>query len=216
MPPSGFEPVERSESLAERAHAAIRRAIRDGSLVPNEIYSDGELGRSMGISRTPVREAVKQLAHEGVLEVLPQRGFRVREISMSDAEEIFGLRQAIEGFVVEQLARDLPEGAIAELRDLIARQRRVVEDTRAFLEIDESFHLRMAELARLRRSHHMLTILRGEMWLAAIEALATPGRSRTVVDEHAAIVDALEAGDARAARRAMTSHLKVTAVAVRQ
>jgi GntR family transcriptional regulator, rspAB operon transcriptional repressor len=216
MAPSGFEPVERGESLAERAHAAIRRAIRDGSLVPNEIYSDGELGRSMGISRTPVREAVKQLAHEGVLEVLPQRGFRVREISMADAEEIFGLRQAIEGFVVERLARDLPEGAIAELRDAIARQKKVVEDTRAFLEIDESFHLRMAELAGLRRAHQMLTILRGEMWLAAIEALATPGRSRVVLDEHASIVDALEAGDARAARRAMTSHLKVTAAVVRR
>jgi DNA-binding GntR family transcriptional regulator len=206
-----IRPVERAESLGERAHSAIRQAIRDGTLVPHEVYSDAALGRELGISRTPVREAVQLLAHEGLVEVLPQRGFRLREISSEEAAEIFALREAIEGYVVQRLALDIEPAALRKLRNLIDRQQRAVDNAQTFLEADEAFHLLMPTLANLPRTLSMLSTLRGEMWPIAARALGEAGRGPQVIEEHTRIVDAIENQDPEGARDAMASHVRNTA-----
>jgi DNA-binding GntR family transcriptional regulator len=207
-------PLGQRQSLSELATEAIRQGIRDGGLVARQLYSEGEIGRLMGISRTPVRDAVAQLAQEGLIEVLPQRGFRLREISKRDMDEIFAVREALEGLVVEQLAATIEPRDIAALRAIIDSQAAVVDDARAFLALDERFHMTLPALAGTERVRRMLRTLRGEMWLAAMTALSVGGRPREVLAEHAEIVAALAAGDGQAARSALSRHLRATTAAI--
>src|SRR5438309_1702326 len=106
MTPGRLETIERGETLSQRAYQAIRRAIRDGGLVQDRVYSEGELGISMGISRTPVREALIEFARQGIIEILPQRGFRLRSFDKAEQEEVFDLRCVLESLVFERLAKD--------------------------------------------------------------------------------------------------------------
>jgi DNA-binding GntR family transcriptional regulator len=103
---SPFPPVGRSETLAHQAYQAIRVAIQNDALTPGKFYSENELGQSMGISRTPVREALIELAREGLVEVIPQRGFRLRIPTADEATEVFELRTVLESHVVKRLAED--------------------------------------------------------------------------------------------------------------
>ncbi len=206
-------PVTRGDTLARRAYASIRQAIRDGGLEHEQIYSEAELGDSMGISRTPVREALIELSREGLIEVLPQRGFRLRLPSDEEIAEVFALREVLEGHVVEVLALQVSVAEVAQLRAVLAAQRAAIDDVSEFLTLDEQFHLLMPQLAGLQRTHGMIVNLRAVMWLTATVALSVRSRAPTVLDEHEAIVVAIERHDPVAASRGVREHLRNTRVA---
>jgi DNA-binding GntR family transcriptional regulator len=205
--------IERTESLAQQAYRLLRRAIQHQDLVQDTFYSESELAEFMGISRTPVREALIELAREGLVEVIPQRGFRLHVLDDTDRKEVFDLRVVLEQFVVERLAQQATSEDVGKLRSLLDEQRRLVKDPDAFLEVDEAFHTLMPELAGLRLARQMLGTLRGAMWLLGSSALALPERIPDVLEEHTAVVDAIEAGDARAAKNAIQRHVRVSAKA---
>ena len=205
--------IHRPASLSQQAYQAIRLAIRTGGLVQNRLYSEGELAKTMGISRTPVREALIELARERMVEIVPQRGFRIRELSLSEQQEVFELRRVLESFAVRQLAQDAMPDHISRLKQLLQKQAELLDDPIEFLVIDEQFHLLMPQMVNLERTYEMLIILRGAMWLIGSSALLVGERTRIVLDEHAAIVRAVEAHDPDAAAEAMRIHLKATAEA---
>jgi GntR family transcriptional regulator, rspAB operon transcriptional repressor len=207
--------ILRGETLAQRAYESLREAIRSGALQRDRVYSETELAQSMGISRTPVREALIELSHDGLVEILPQRGFRLRSLSAAERTELYGLRLAIEGFVVERLADQSSPEHVAALRELLDRQRAALDgDPAEFLAVDEQFHLLMPELLELERTHQMLVNLRGAMWLTGALALAIHERAPLVLEEHTAIVDAIAAGNPPEARRAMQRHIEASLHAV--
>lgn len=210
---SPFPPVGRSETLAQQAYQAIRIAIQNDALTPDTFYSENELGQSMGISRTPVREALIELAREGLVEVIPQRGFRLRIPTPDEATEVFELRTVLESHVVRRLAEDASDEQLKQLRDVVERQRASVGDQVEFLRLDEEFHLLMPELIGHWRTHQMLSTLRGAMWLIGGTALKAPTRSPDVISEHEAIVAAIEAHDPDAATLALATHMASTAAA---
>lgn len=212
---SGLSAVERPDTLARSAYLRLQEAIREGSVQHGPLYSENELAETLGMSRTPVREAVIALAREGLLEVSAQRGFRVRKLSAEEQAEVFDLRALLESYVVRQLADDTPDGAAEQLSGVLDRQERLVHvgQRSQFLAIDEEFHLLMPQIAGLARTHDTLGQLRGAMWLLGHEALARPERDRAVLDEHRAIVAAIVAGDADAAAEAVAAHLTNTAAA---
>jgi DNA-binding GntR family transcriptional regulator len=214
MTPGRLETIERGETLSQRAYQAIRRAIRDGGLVQDRVYSEGELGMSMGISRTPVREALIEFARQGIIEILPQRGFRLRAFNEAEREEVFDLRCVLESLVFERLAKEGGEDDVQELRKILKRQRAVADDPVAFLELDEQFHLLGAQVLGLDRTHEMIRTLRGAMWLLGAQALANERRVPEVLTEHERIVEAVAARDVRKVRAAMKAHLNNTASAV--
>jgi DNA-binding GntR family transcriptional regulator len=211
----GVTPVERPASLSRSAYLRMRQAIRDRALVHGTLYSENEIAETLGMSRTPVREALITLAREGLVEIASQRGFRLREVSQTQRAEVFDLRALLEGYAAERLAgRATPED-VARLRELVERQQDLAEDPEAFLAVDEEFHLLMPHLCGLERTHDTLTSLRGAMWLIGSQALALPQRIPAVVAEHRAIVDAIAAGDPAAAAAAAREHIARTAAAVR-
>ena len=207
--------IHRPKSLTDEAYRRLRAAIRNGSLETHRFYPLGEVAARFGISRTPVREAVLKLAHEGLLEMLPQRGFHLREISLAEAEEIFELRGLLEGRTVEKLAEKRSSDEVRQLRKILKRQDRFVNEPRRFLEIDEEFHLTMLDLAGFHRAREFLATIRDVIWSLSFEALSCPGRLDHVISEHALIVDCIENGRPSAARSAIGLHLQRTYAQIR-
>lgn len=212
----GIEEIDRGRSLTEHAYHRLKAAIREGSIEAHRFYPLGDVAAGFGISRTPVREAVLKLSHEGLLEILPQRGFRIREISSEEAAEVFELRSLLEGRTVEKLAKKALPADVQKLRGILERQSRHLNDTPKFLEVDEEFHLTMLELAGFRRARDFIVSLRDVIWQLGSEALSLPGRLEEVLAEHTAVVDRVERGDAAGARRAIAGHLESTSAKIQQ
>jgi DNA-binding GntR family transcriptional regulator len=211
----GVTPVERPASLSRSAYLRMRQAIRDRALVHGTLYSENEIAATLGMSRTPVREALITLAREGLVEISSQRGFRLRELSEVQRHEVFDLRALLESYSAERLARNATPEHVARLYELVERQAQLHDDPEAFLATDEEFHLLIPTMVGLERTHDTLTSLRGAMWLIGSQALALPQRIPAVLTEHRAIVDAIAAGDPAAAARAAREHIDRTAAAVR-
>ena len=207
--------INRPDSLAQQAYQAIRNAIRDTVLVQDRLYSESELARSMNISRTPVREALIELAREHLVEIVPQRGFKLKQISHSEQTEVFALRQVIEAFAVEKLAQQATGEQIKQLKQLLRKQAKMIDKPEDFLQIDEAFHLLIPQLIGLERTHTLLATLRGSLWLIGSAALRVRERAHISLQEHEAIVAAIEAHDSVAAVAAIRAHLDATAEAVR-
>lgn len=213
MTTQGIETLRQPGTLAKQAYGSIRQAIRNRVLVQGELYSENELAESLGISRTPVREALIELSREGLVEIVRQRGFRLREMGPVEQAEVFSLRLVLETFVVRRLAEAPDPDQVKTLRTILDSQLDSSGDSVTFLSFDESFHLTMPELAGLDRTRQMLATLRGAMWLIASTALLVSDREQQIVAEHQAIVDAIEQGDPDAAEAAMRVHLDITATA---
>jgi DNA-binding GntR family transcriptional regulator len=207
--------IDRAESLSQRAYQSLRKAIRDGAIVHGVLYSEKDLADRLGISRTPVREALIELAREGLVTIAPQRGFQLHKLSHAEQEEVFELRLAIDSFVVEKLAKSASPADIKQLREAIADQRAAGGEQMAALLADEQFHLLFPRLLGLERTYGLVSTLRGAMWLLGTNAFRAPHRSEEVLEEHAAIVDAIEAHDAEGAAQAVRKHICNTLDAVR-
>jgi GntR family transcriptional regulator, rspAB operon transcriptional repressor len=212
MSPVSF--IDRPDSLAQTAYKSLRQAIRDSDLEPGVLYSENEVASSMGISRTPVREALIDLSREGLVEIVPQRGFRLRVLDREEEKEVFALRAVLEPFVAERLATAAREDDVGELQEVLERQRSCVDDAEAFLANDEEFHLLMPRLVDLERTHQMLVTLRGALWLMGARALELPARAPGALAEHEAVLEAILDGDAAAAAQAARDHVMNTARAL--
>ena len=195
----------RPESLAQQGYDTIRRAIRDGKIPRGQLFSESSLAESLGVSRTPVREALLNLFRDGVVEIVPKRGYRLVELDEAAISEIRLLRAALEQIVVGRLCEIATPADIRELRAILKGKGRSQED---MYSIDEAFHIRMAEMAGLLQIRRELLSVRGKMYLIASGIEVAPMRNDKVVAEHAALVDALERHDCKTARRVITEHVE--------
>lgn len=194
------------DTLADRAYRAIRVAIINQELVPDRYYSEAWLAGSLGVSRTPTHSALLQLEIEGLVEIVAQRGFRLRTVPEEEYIEFYDVRILLETNVLRVLTPRVTAEVIETLREILDQQTRVVEDVVAFQDLDEGFHRYMAEAAGLHRTASIIHSLRGILWLGT--AHRPPGQREEVARQHAAIVDGLEAGDAEAAVGALVHHLR--------
>lgn len=197
----------RDATASRHAYRALRHAIHHGDLVLGEIYSIGQIAERLNISRTPVREAVCRLEAESLVEVLPQRGFRLRAISDAEIEEFFALREMLESYAARTLAARGDADAVRTLSEMIDRQERFIEDDEEFLYLAEELHVAMAELAGLTRVAWILNALRGQLWMLGTHSILQPNRRLAAIAEHRAIVECIARGDSLAAAEAIHSHL---------
>jgi DNA-binding GntR family transcriptional regulator len=203
--------VTRADTLATQAYQAIRLALLHAQLRPDQFYSENSVALMLGISRTPAREALRQLEVEGLIEVLPQRGFRVRRISAPELVEFYDLRGMLEAYVVRTLCERLDERQVRSLRHILERQQLAADDVTEFIGLDEEFHLSMARMAGLQRTARIVASLRGVLWLMGTRIVDNPLRRTDVIGEHEAILEALERRDGQAAANAVTHHIRATA-----
>lgn len=195
----------RSESLAHQGYKAIRRAIRDGKIARGQFFSETTLAESLGVSRTPVREALLNLFRDGVVEIVPKRGYRLIDLDEAAIDEIRLLRVALEQIVVGRLCQTATAADVRELRAILKGRGRNPED---MYTIDEAFHIRMAELAGLHQIRRELLSVRGKMYLIASGTRLTSLRDEKVAEEHSELLDALERHDCKTARRVITEHVE--------
>jgi GntR family transcriptional regulator, rspAB operon transcriptional repressor len=197
----------RSATASSHAYRALRHAIRRGDLVLGEIYSIGQVAERLNISRTPVREAVCRLEAESLVDVLPQRGFRLRAISDAEIEEFFALREMLEAYVARTLVSRGDPSVVPTLMEMIDRQERSIDDDEEFLHFAEEIHIAMAELAGLSRVAWILNALRGQLWMLGTHSILQPNRRLAALAEHRAIVDCIARRDGAAAAEAIRDHL---------
>lgn len=200
------------ERLQDRVREALRTAIIDGRLVPGNLYSVQTLADQFGVSRSPVREALIDLAQNGMVRFERNRGVRVLETSIHDLEEIFALRILLEVPAAYRATRQLTPEAVASLRRELGAMRAAADDgdERTMMRHDVRFHNTLLVMSGNRRLAEYVERLRD---LVLTKGTSTPGRSRTlhdICDEHEAILSCVLARDAPGAASAMKHHLMNT------
>ena len=213
-----FLTIEQPESLAKKAHEAIRNSILSGDWKIGEIYNEKAIAADLGISRTPVREALLELASHGLIVFLPRKGLMVNRFTRRDVDEIFELRKAVELAAVEKITRTSPLFNLFEIEESLLKQRKAVneKDYPAFMEADRLFHTRFSELTNNRRLIAILENLRDMIQMMGYKALSLEGRALEVIEEHQAIFEAVKKGNVEQARRAMEIHLEKSKEAVEE
>jgi DNA-binding GntR family transcriptional regulator len=200
-------------SLRERARDAIRASIVSGDLAPDVVYSVASLASRLGVSATPIREALFDLGSEGLVEVLPKRGIRIPRLSDADLDEITALRLMLEVPPTARLARGGLGDAIARrLRELAARTEAAAQDRDIveFLTTDKAFHMTLLRLEGNERLLQLVGRLRDQTRLYGLGALQASGELVQSAAEHAKILQAIEDRDPAEATRRMERHLRHT------
>ncbi|MFD9192199.1 GntR family transcriptional regulator [Streptomyces phaeochromogenes] len=196
-------------SYRERVADALRAALIAGELRPGEVYSAPALAARFGVSATPVREAMLDLAKEGLVDTVPNKGFRVTAVSEKQLDEYTHIRSLIEIPTTVSLAANADPVALEALRP--AAQESVTAaatgDLIAHVEADMRFHLGLLALAGNDHLVEVVRDLRKRSRLYGLHALVKAGRLEASAAEHLDILDALIARDEEAVRAVMTRHL---------
>jgi DNA-binding GntR family transcriptional regulator len=201
--------VNQHDPLCQKAYARIREMIATGALDPASPLSERRLAEALGIGRTPVREAIKALARDGLLTVTPMRGTFMRSLSLADLREIHEVRQAIEGAAAFLAAQCGPSDALRRLAGLLEQlAARTIFDVDEAQRVGWDFHQALFATTGNRRLAEIYATLRAQSGLA-LQGL--PGydaaRSRQAMQEHLQIFAAIEAHNAEEAQRRMRDHL---------
>lgn len=197
-------------SLGQKVYQTLREAILSLAYRPGEILRKPEICEALGVSRSPVADAVARLAAEGLVDVIPQAGTFVARFSMEEIREGAFLREAIESAAIERLAEVITDEQLTQLRRNLTVQAALVADgdVPGFYQMDAAMHEMLLSFTGFRK----LAQVSETAWLHVNRArqliLPVPGRVQATVEEHRAILAALEARDPEAARRAVRLHLR--------
>jgi len=211
LPMSAADPPPARRALSPRAlyqdvAERLRQQIFARELEPGSWIDEQKLAAEYGISRTPLREALKVLAVEGLVTMKVRRGAYVTEMSADDVAQVYHLLGLLEADAAGEVARRATGGQLAELRQLHERLERQARNRAAFFATNEAFHLKLLEFAGNRWRAQMVNDLRKVMKLNRHHSLFKQGRLAESLAEHRALMAALEAGDPRAATRLMREH----------
>ncbi len=211
-----------SGNHSQRAYRHLRQKLLDGSVPPGSRLSYGSIGREIGVSATPVREAVGQLASEGFVELVPRLGAVVRTLTRDEAVELYELREALETFAVRRATERMTPRQLAELDENLRASAELVEKvrrsgkkaaaksvSRPFHALDLAFHMILLETAGNRRmlkvvgdSHILTRIFQADRHPFRLDIL------ETTQAEHEAIATAVRHRDGTAAEETMRLHIR--------
>ena len=206
-------PNPQPDSLKDHAYRQIKEAILSGTLAAGSQTSVPSLSEALGMSRTPVREALTDLANEGLVSFERNRGVRVLALDQFDVEEIFDLRILLEvpaTFRMVQFLGSQRNEFVGELRREYEAMESSIEDEAVFMEHDRRFHKIILDHSGNKRLSSYVLELRDQVRSLG---LSTVGHSRSMNDvlhEHEVILDAVESGDAEAAKMEMERHIRHT------
>jgi DNA-binding GntR family transcriptional regulator len=207
------EPIARPEPLRTSVYRRVVRLMTDGDLEPGQTLTEAALSKSLGVSRTPVREALLQLEAEGVLQSTPARGFTVRELSPTEAGELFPILAALEALAV-RTATTRPD--LTDLRQL-DQELSTAEDPVTRWRLDTAFHEKLIDGCANASLRAMITRLRVTLSRYEIRYMRTaaPQWRHSAGSRHAAILDAIAHGDLDRAGTAIAQNWQASLDAVR-
>jgi DNA-binding GntR family transcriptional regulator len=197
-------------SVREQVHRLLRAQIAAGILQPGEIYSAVTLAETLGVSATPIREAMIDLAHSGLVEPVRNRGFRILTVSDEDLDEIVELRLMLE---VPPLASIVAKATDEQLADLEMFLEPVLESARqgdlpTFVLNDSIFHLELLKLGGNQRLVRLVSELRDQTRLLGLRRLGEAGTLERTALEHSEILKAVQARDVELASTLLARHIR--------
>lgn len=200
--------------LQLQAYDSIKSRILNGDLKPDTLYSETRLSAEIGISRTPMREALQCLSQDGYISIIPSKGFMIRQLNRQDMSDSIQVRCAIEGFCTTVIASeiDTPQGRelLRSLGDILMQMEDSLkkdDHLESFIHYDHQFHLLLVNYVHNAEFNQIFQRLLYLIQLTSQNALSVEGRIEGTLEEHRAYFDALSAGDGSEAYNIMIRHL---------
>ena len=197
-------------SLRGKVFNQLRNDIINGKYQPGESLIETRLSEELGVSRTPIREAIRQLELEGLAQAIPNKGAVVKGISAQDIEDIYTIRMRIEGLAARWAAEKITAGELEELKEAIELEEfyTIKNDANHLLKFDSRFHEIIFKASKSKPLMHTLSTFHHYVQRARNAALESPVRAREVLQEHKAILQAIIDRDPDKAERLTTEHIK--------
>lgn len=202
--------LDNYKPLRELVFEALREAIISGVLKPGERLMEVQLAEELGVSRTPVREAIRKLELEGFVVMIPRKGAYVSGISLKDVADVFEIRSALEGLAAGLAAERITEDELEELERLLVKKGEIIEtgDLDRLVEIDTLFHETLYKASRNEKLVQMINNLREQIQRFRSTSLAYPGRMREALEEHKKIVEAISERNIQLAEKLAQEHIE--------
>lgn len=207
-------PMQQRKTLGDQIYETIREQIVSFKLPPGTMIYENELAETMKVSRTPIREAIRLLVSEQLLEVLPQRGTRIALISERKVSEARFIREQLELGAFRLAAAKWGERdrsvESASFEALLAQQRAAAEakDIALFMQLDEAFHRAVMEIAGNETLLQMIYYMRAHLNRARYLAIDQFGHMDRVIEEHRQLFEAVRGGDEQRATELLTQHIR--------
>ncbi len=193
--------------LREIVLEALREAIVSGVLEPGERLMEIQLAEEMGVSRTPVREAIRKLELEGFVVMVPRRGAYVAGVSHKDVKDVFEIRAALEGLAAGLAAEKITEEEIDEMERILYYEK-MPDSLDVIVQSDIDFHALLYKASRNERLIQILANLKEQTQRFRTTSLAVPGRVKNTIQEHRAIIDAVARHDVEEAQKLAAAHIE--------
>lgn len=196
-------------SLRTKIYHRLKNAILDGVYKPGESLIEMKLAKELGVSRTPIREAIRQLELEGLVSSIPNKGVIVEGVSPQDVEDIYTIRKTIEGLAARWAAEKISDAQLKELKDTLDLMEFFTEkgNVEKVSELDSRFHDVIFRACNSRPLESVLTNFHHFIQRARLVSVKASGRAVHSLEEHRSIYEALVARDSDAAEKAMVKHV---------
>jgi DNA-binding GntR family transcriptional regulator len=202
--------LDNYKPLRELVFESLREAIIAGKLGPGERLMEIQMAEEMGVSRTPVREAIRKLELEGLVVMIPRKGAYVAGLSLKDIADVFEIRGALEGLAAELAAERITEEELEELERYLIKISEEIEsgDLDKVVATDTDFHSLIYKASRNHRLSQIINNLREQIQRFRTTSLSYPGRMKIALEEHRKIVEAISMRDGELARKIAQEHIE--------
>jgi DNA-binding GntR family transcriptional regulator len=195
-------------SLADRAYEALTSAVAEGRLKPGQRIGETAFAQQLGISRTPIREALQRLARDGLVTLDARNGARVAELSLEAIQELYDLREILEGSTARLAALGATANDLQRLNAILEREAAHLDDPAALAKLNKLFHRTLCEAANNRYLMSAVATFSTTLLLLGPTTLAAHRRAGESHAEHRAVVEAVAGGDAARAEALMRGHIR--------
>lgn len=202
--------LDNYKPLREIVFESLREAIINGHLEPGERMMEIQLADEMGVSRTPVREAIRKLELEGFVVMIPRKGAYVAGISLKDIADVFEIRAALESLAAALAAERITEEELEALERSLVKVGECTEanDLEALITVDTDFHDILYKASRNERLVQIVSNLREQIQRFRMTSLSQPGRMKDALEEHRKLVEALSERNIELARTLAREHIE--------
>ncbi len=190
------------------AYRQLLDELREGALLPGDRLRETELAERLGVSRTPVREAIRQLEADGLVAHIPRLGASVRQLDYPEVMELYEMRAVLEGTAARLAARAASDIEIEELFAMNLELDRLGSTAEAFI-LNRQFHGALLDAAKNRFLTRSMVSLQKALMILGPTTLTDPTRAEKAVDEHYGVLEAIKARDGSGAEAAMRTHIEM-------
>jgi len=210
--------IEGYELLSQKVYRVLKTEIVKGFLEPGTKLFEDKIATQMGVSRTPVREAIQKLAAEGLIKIAPNQTLIVTEISLEDIQEVLQIRGVLEGLAARITAKKITRLEIDELEGIVTQMSLYItkKDLTSYCQVDDEFHNLILNLCGNKWIIQIRDNLGNFIYRFRIKSLSVPGRLKCSLEEHRKIMESLQKHNSEEADRLSQIHMENTVINILQ